>query len=158
MASVEELVAEIFERLNKKSATISFAESCTGGKLSAAVVNFPGISKVFLGSVVAYDNSVKTSILKVAQKTLESHGAVSRETALEMAKGAQQVLNSTFAVSVTGIAGPSGGSVDKPVGTVMFAVVGPGVAKSISSRFDGDRSSVQDQAVVAALQLVLTAI
>ena len=158
MAQLNELRKKVFAKLAGRGATLAVAESCTGGKLGAALVDLPGISEVFCGGVIAYDNKVKTKLLGVPEKLLQENGAVSREVALKMAEGARQNLGSDYAVSVTGIAGPTGGTEKKPVGTVEFAVVGPGLAKTLGTRFDGDRISIQNQAVEAALQLVLQAI
>jgi PncC family amidohydrolase len=148
-------VNEVFELLLRRNATLGLAESCTGGQISAALVRQPGISKVFLGSLVAYHNDVKRDVLGVSATDLRIHGAVSREVALKMALGAQRQMGCTYAVSVTGIAGPAGGTPDKPIGTVMFAVVGPGVAKTSGSRFAGDREQIQRQSVEMALALLL---
>ena len=105
-----------------KGITISTAESCTGGYISNLITNIPGASECFLGGVVAYSNELKISLLGVKEQTLREHGAVSRETALEMSTGIRSMTGSTIGISVTGIAGPSGGTEDKPVGTVFLSV------------------------------------
>jgi len=106
--------------LKKRSLTLSLAESCTGGMCASRIVDVSGASEVFVGSCVCYANSAKTSLLKVREKTLALHGAVSKYTASEMARGARKAFSSDIAISVTGIAGPGGGSEEKPVGTVYF--------------------------------------
>jgi len=113
----ESVVAELLVNGNK---TLSLAESCTGGMISARVVNISGSSRFYKGGVISYSNDLKEAILGVKQKTLVSHGAVSEETAMEMAAGALKECKSDFALSVTGIAGPTGGTKAKPVGTICF--------------------------------------
>jgi PncC family amidohydrolase len=111
----------------ERGGIFTFAESCTGGLAASYATSIPGVSAVFPGSVVAYSDRVKIERLSVAPETIERHGAVSAQCAAEMAFGALGLFGTMFAVSVTGIAGPDGGSAEKPVGTVWFAVV----------RFDG---------------------
>ncbi len=111
--------------LKEKGATLAVAESCTGGALSAAFTAVPGASDYFLGGVVAYSNEVKVKTLGVSPQTLERRGAVSEPTALEMAEGVRRLCGSDYALATTGIAGPSGGTPEKPVGTVWIAAAGP---------------------------------
>lgn len=134
--------------------TLAFAESCTGGLLSASVTELAGVSDVFLGSVVSYSNEAKKDLLHVDDRTLKSVGAVSEETAREMVRGACRALRADAAVAVTGIAGPSGGTPDKPVGTVCFAAAVPGGEASATRHFAGDRVSVQRQSVEFALEFL----
>ncbi|MCB9073775.1 MAG: CinA family protein [Bdellovibrionaceae bacterium] len=148
------IIDDIVKTLEERRQTLAFAESCTGGKLSAAFVNISGVSRVFRGSVVAYSNAMKETVLDVNSATIMSLGAVSAPTALEMARGVQSISNATWTLSVTGIAGPTGGSNDKPVGTVFFAIVGPGIEQWERQRFDGDRAQVQDKAVAFAIDLL----
>ena len=101
--------------------TVSTAESCTGGFVANQITNIPGASRYFEGSVISYSNAIKMNVLGVSKETLEAHGAVSEQTAREMAEGARKLLNTTFAISTTGIAGPDGGTAEKPVGTVWIA-------------------------------------
>ena len=115
------LEVSVGELLKSNKLTLSTAESCTGGKIAARLTSIPGSSAFFKGSVVAYDNEVKTSILNVQPSTLEKFGAVSEETVLEMAKGAMDSLKTDCTVAVSGIAGPDGGSAEKPVGTIWIA-------------------------------------
>lgn len=116
---LEEVVGKL---LNDNNLTVSTAESCTGGKIASLITSVPGSSGWFRGSVVAYDNSIKTEVLGVSKETLRIYGAVSAETAGEMARGARRLMGTDYAVAVTGIAGPTGGTADKPVGTVWIAI------------------------------------
>ena len=116
---LEEVVGKL---LNDNNLTISTAESCTGGKIASLITSVPGSSGWFTGSVVAYDNSIKTGVLGVSNETLRLYGAVSAETAGEMARGVRRLMGTDYAIAVTGIAGPTGGTADKPVGTVWIAV------------------------------------
>ncbi len=108
--------------LIRKNMTLTFAESCTGGLLAKSFTDIPGVSEVFFGSVVTYSNDAKQKFLGVDEKTLRNYGAVSKQTAYEMAKGARLLFSSDIAVSVTGIAGPGGGSEEKPVGLVYIGI------------------------------------
>lgn len=134
---------------------VALAESCTGGLLSSWICALPGVSSWYQGAVVSYARVVKRDVLGVPETTLAAHGEVSRPVALGMARGARQALWSDWAVSVTGIAGPSGGSPAKPVGTVCFAVVGPGVEQTAQCHFGGSREEVQRQAALFALDFLL---
>jgi len=113
---------ELKELLLKKGLTLSTAESCTGGMVAARIVNVPGSSQYFLGGVVAYDNSVKVKLLGVKEETLKAYGAVSPQTAKEMVEGVKRLLGTDCAVSTTGIAGPTGGTKEKPVGLTYIGV------------------------------------
>lgn len=117
--SIESAIQELFL---KKKLTLSLAESCSGGDLSSRLVHKAGASEYFVGSVVAYSNELKEKILGVPKETIETYGAVSKETALAMAEGILALTGSDFAISVTGIAGPSGGSAEKPVGTIFIGI------------------------------------
>jgi nicotinamide-nucleotide amidase len=146
------LAAAVHELLQSRGETI--AESCTGGRIAAALTAVPGSSQSFLGGIVAYDNAVKVAELGVSEQTLERYGAVSEETAREMAHGARERLHARCAVSTTGIAGPDGGTAEKPVGLVWFAVdLGEGV-HTYHFNFRGDRDAVQRRSTVMALGLV----
>jgi nicotinamide-nucleotide amidase len=116
---LEEVVGKL---LNDNNLTVSTAESCTGGKIASLITSVPGSSGWFKGSVVAYDNSIKTGVLGVSNETLRLYGAVSAETAGEMARGVRRLMGTDYSVAVTGIAGPTGGTAGKPVGTVWIAV------------------------------------
>lgn len=132
--SPEKLIAELFIQ---KGLTLATAESCTGGKIASQLTAMPGSSAYFKGSIVAYHNDVKISLLQVSPSTLESYGAVSEETVIEMVKGAMETLKTDCAVATSGIAGPTGGTAEKPVGTVWIAA-GYG-DKVITMKQEGDR-------------------
>jgi PncC family amidohydrolase len=134
--------------------SLATAESCTGGEISRLITSVAGSSAWFRGGVVAYDNSVKKDILEVREETLVKHGAVSREVAEEMAEGARRVLAADFAVAVTGIAGPDGGSEAKPVGTVWIAVSSAGGTVSGMKVFGTERLANIRRASLAALNLL----
>lgn len=145
------IVAELVRR--KK--TIGIAESITGGGIADAIVAVAGASQAFLGGIVAYDNSVKRELLGVRKKTLKTFGAVSEETAIEMAFGARKALDVDFALATTGIAGPDGGSEEKPVGLVWFALVDDkGVVETHRATFPGQRSDIRERAETTALSLI----
>lgn len=143
-------LSSLLDLLRESHWTVSFAESCTGGLLASRMTSQSGISDVFRGAVVTYANETKEDLLGVRPETLQSHGAVSEWVALEMARGVQIKMKSHWAVSITGIAGPTGGTPQKPVGTVCFAVVGQGeqlrIEESMTCHFTGDRGSIQSQA------------
>ncbi len=139
----------------KNNLSLALAESCTGGLLSAHITENPGTSKFFLGGVVCYANSAKRGLLGVPGKVIQKKGAVSKETALHMAKGARHFFRSSWAVAITGIAGPEGGTKIKPVGLVFFAVVGPKIVKVEKRNFKGSRKKIQRAAAEHALALLL---
>jgi PncC family amidohydrolase len=114
----------IVQRLAKQKRTLALAESCTGGFIANQVTNVSGASKIFLGGIVAYSNEVKQKFLGVRSATLKEHGAVSKEVAGEMAEGARKKFGADFAIAVTGIAGPAGGTKKKPTGTVFIGLAG----------------------------------
>ena len=118
----EEIESVVVKLLTQKRKTLALAESCTGGLIANRITDVPGASEVFLGGVVSYANAAKEKFLSVRAETLQSHGAVSEAIAREMALGAKEKFNSDFAIAVTGIAGPSGGTAEKPVGTVFIAL------------------------------------
>jgi nicotinamide-nucleotide amidase len=131
------------------------AESCTGGWIAQAVTSVAGSSGWFERGFVTYTNASKQEMLGVRRKTLNDHGAVSEETAREMARGALRRSDGTVAVAVTGVAGPSGGSREKPVGMVCFAWATAKRARSETRRFSGGRTSVRRKSVIHALRGVL---
>jgi PncC family amidohydrolase len=149
------LTAKVVSRLRTLRATVGFAESCTGGLLSATLTEYPGVSDVYAGSVVAYAYPVKERLLGVPASMLKVHGAVSVPVARQMAKGARETLDVTWTLSITGIAGPGGGTPQKPVGTVCFGLVGPGVDKVDRQQFDGDRRAIQTASAEHALKMLL---
>ncbi len=156
----ESLESHIVKLLRGQKKTLATAESCTGGLIASMITSVPGSSAVFLGSVVAYANEVKVSELGVQQSTLDRFGAVSEETAREMAEGACKRLGADFAVSVTGIAGPDGGTLEKPVGTIWIALAETAssttCAKTITKKLQGDfgRKLNRERAAAAALEMV----
>src|SRR5215207_4592501 len=133
---------------------IAAAESCTGGLVSARLTSVPGSSEVFRGGVVAYDDEIKLELLGVGPDVLERHGAVSAETAEAMARGAAEALGTEFAVSVTGVAGPGGGSPEKPVGLVYLHAITPFVSHGIELRLPGNRDAIRRRAAASALHLL----
>ncbi len=153
MTVAESLVA----LLKARGLTCATAESCTGGGVGAAITAVSGSSAVFLGGVVSYADAVKRDVLGVSQKTLESVGAVSPETAEQMAEGARRLLGADLAVSVTGVAGPGGGSDEKPVGLVWFGLATAQGARTERALFRGDRAHVREQAVTHALGMLSVA-
>jgi nicotinamide-nucleotide amidase len=148
---IEELVLEL---CRARGLTLATAESCTGGLVAARLTSVPGSSDVFLGAVVAYANEVKASELGVPEDLLERHGAVSAETAQAMAAGARGRLGADVAVSVTGVAGPGGGTAEKPVGLVYLHAAGPDGERGADFSFPSDRETVRRRAAVAGLHLV----
>lgn len=146
-------VVSIVSVLGDKGLTLGFAESCTGGLLSSYFTELSGVSKVFWGSIISYDNSVKQKFLNVSEEALKTKGAVSAEVALLMASSAQAGLGVSFSVAVTGIAGPTGGTPLKPVGTVFIAVAGlKNEVQVFEHHFNGDRKSVQLQTCIEAVK------
>ncbi len=131
------------------------AESCTGGLIGSRITDVPGSSEYFLGSVVAYAYDVKVKLLDVSWDTLNIYGAVSRETVLEMARGAQQRIGGDIAISVSGIAGPDGGTPEKPVGTTWIGLVAQDVEWAKEFHFLGNREQNKSSAADAALQMLL---
>jgi nicotinamide-nucleotide amidase len=155
-ARIEELVRQIAAELTDKHARIAVAESCTGGWIAKALTDQPGSSAWFGFGFVTYSNEAKCALLGVSAETIAGQGAVSEDVAEQMATGARLASAAEIAVAVTGIAGPDGGSPEKPVGTVCLAWAGPGVQLvSQSYRFEGDREAVRCQSVIAALEGVL---
>jgi len=138
--SIEEVIVST---LSKKKQTLSGAESCTGGLCSNRITDVSGSSTVFLGSIISYSNQVKIDQLHVSPESLEKFGAVSEEVAIEMAKNARKLLNSDFAYSLTGIAGPSGGSIEKPVGTVWIGISDKRCSWAKKFQFKGDRKQLK---------------
>jgi nicotinamide-nucleotide amidase len=149
--STAELVLAL---LRERELTLATAESCTGGLVSVRLTDVPGSSDVFVGGIVAYSNDVKAAQLGVPEDVLREHGAVSAETAAAMTHGARERLAADVAVSVTGVAGPDGGTEEKPVGLVFLHASGPMGEKQLRFDFPGDRATIRGRAAVAALHLV----
>ncbi len=155
-ADLEALSRRVGEALRERSLTLATAESCTGGWVAAVVTHTAGSSAWFDRGFVTYANEAKTAMLGVRPETLQTHGAVSLETAREMAAGALANSNALISLAITGIAGPTGGSPDKPVGTVCFAWCLRGQAPEAERcRFSGDREAIRRQAVIHALEGIL---
>jgi nicotinamide-nucleotide amidase len=152
---VEALAQKVGERLKAARAKLVTAESCTGGWAAQVVTSVAGSSAWFERGFVTYSNEAKREVLGVEQSTLRAHGAVSEETAREMAQGALSRGKGTVALAVTGVAGPGGGTPDKPVGMVCFAWASLRSVSSETRQFTGDRESVRRQSVVRALEGVL---
>jgi nicotinamide-nucleotide amidase len=150
---VEELV---LQACRERSLTLATAESCTGGLVAARLTSVPGSSDVFLGAVVAYADEVKSAELGVPESVLRTHGAVSAEAAAAMATGARARLRTDVAVAVTGIAGPGGGTAEKPVGLVYLHAEGPDASRGRELNLPGGREAIRVRATVAALHLLRT--
>jgi nicotinamide-nucleotide amidase len=144
----------VLELLRTRGLTLATAESCTGGLVGARLTDVPGSSDVFLGGAIVYSDAAKQEQLGVSAATLAAHGAVSAEVAAELARGARERLRADVAVAVTGIAGPGGGTPDKPVGLVFVHAAGPTGERALRLDFPGDRETIRGRATVSALHLV----
>ena len=145
---------EIGALLTEKKLTISCAESCTGGLLTDRLTNVAGSSAYVKGSVIAYANEIKINVLRVKAETIKNFGAVSRQTAQELSENVRQILNTDIGVSITGIAGPGGGTPEKPLGTVYIGISGPNGDRVQKFKFNGNRKEIKEKAVEAALVLI----
>ncbi|XXN62448.1 nicotinamide-nucleotide amidase [Enterobacter ludwigii] len=153
---LQQLSRRIGEQLKKQQATVTAAESCTGGWIAKVFTDISGSSAWFERGFVTYSNEAKQQMVGVQDTTLQQHGAVSEQTVREMATGAAKAAAAEYAIAVSGIAGPDGGTPDKPVGTVWFAIVGPeGRVLAQRQIFSGDRDAVRRQSVAWALQTLL---
>ena len=151
------LAEEINNILAQRGLTLATAESCTGGGIAAAITAIPGSSAVFKGAVVAYANEIKQTILRVSEETLLQHGAVSEATVREMVAGAARLMQTDCAIATSGIAGPGGGTKEKPVGTVWVATYIKGDIKShLLTLDDNGRATNIDATIAAALQMLLS--
>lgn len=140
--------------LKKKGLKLSLAESCTGGALAARIVNVSGASEIFEEGYVTYSNHAKRKNLGVKKSTLKKYGAVSEKCAKEMAKGVRKAAEADVGLSITGIAGPLGGTPEKPVGTVFMGCCYKGKTVIREFHFEGDRSEIREQSVISALELL----
>jgi nicotinamide-nucleotide amidase len=145
------LEAALGRALTQRQATIAVAESCTGGLVNHRLTNVPGSSRYISGGVIAYANDVKTQELGVSSETLTQHGAVSEQTAIAMAEGVRRKFNATLGLAITGIAGPDGGTPEKPVGTVWFAIADANGTKAIKQQFETDRLRNKERSAAFAL-------
>lgn len=148
-------VRDLHGGLRKAGWDLSVAESCTGGLLGGAVTSVGGSSDVFEGGAIVYSNRLKRRVLGVDEAALQAHGAVSEAVARRMAEGAAESFNTTVAVGVTGVAGPGGGTEEKPVGLVHFGFQFPGEVRHEVRQFDGDRSGVRFQSVEFAIKILV---
>jgi PncC family amidohydrolase len=151
----EALEILIGRALKDRKGTLAVAESCTGGLLGHRITEVPGSSEYFLGGVIAYSDRAKQELLSVQRSTLEQWGAVSEEVAKEMASGARRAFQADFALAVTGIAGPTGGGSDKPVGLTWIALSTPTVSRAERHHWLGDRHTNKIHSAEAALHLLL---
>jgi len=152
MKNIRNITENIIEKLTLEKQTITFAESCTGGRIAAEFTAVSGASNVLHGSVVTYSNDIKHQWLGVSSETLESQGAVSRACVEEMLDGVQKLSGSDYAIAVSGIAGPTGGTEFKPVGTVYIGIKTPFSKEVFHCHFHGNREQVQEQSVVFAIE------
>jgi len=150
--SRESLATELKDLLRERQWTLSVAESCTGGLVGGAITDIAGSSNYFRGGIIAYDNEVKISFLGVPREIIEKHGAVSSMTVVAMARGAQRVFNTDCAIATSGIAGPDGGTKEKPVGLVYVGIAVGEMFRSYEYRFTGDRNAVRNATVDEALR------
>lgn len=148
------VATNLVELLKARGLTCATAESCTGGGVGSAITAVPGSSAVFAGGVISYSNDVKREVLGVSADILQNVGAVSSETAAQMAEGARKLLKVDLAVSLTGIAGPDGGSDEKPVGLVWFGLATKDGVRTEKAVFRGDRAQVRSQAITHALGML----
>lgn len=156
MGAVKEPIeAVIGVQLKAKGYGLALAESCTGGLIAHRITNVPGASQYLRGGIVAYSNEVKVSILGVQKEIIDSEGAVSEPVAKAMAEGACEQFNADLGIGVTGVAGPDGGTPDKPVGLVYIALAVPGVTRVEREVFSGDRVAIKQQTAERSLELLL---
>ena len=148
----------VLEQLRARGETVCFAESCTGGMIASALVDHAGASDALSESYVTYSNEAKMRVLGVRAETLETHGAVSAECALEMAEGARRVSGSDWAIATTGVAGPDGGTPEKPVGLVYVGIAGPDGARAERLMLRGDRDWIRTLTCQNALNLLRAAV
>ena len=151
-----EILIELKNLLNQKEYSLATAESCTGGLLGAVLTSIPGSSTYFQGSIVAYSNYQKINLLKINEETLKNYGAVSEECALEMAKNLKDLINSNITISITGIAGPEGGTNEKPVGTVFSSIIINNSENIFRYQFSGNRNLIRLMTVRTVLDNLLT--
>jgi PncC family amidohydrolase len=142
------------EELRKRNLSLATAESCTAGLIAHRITNVPGSSEYFLGGIVAYANRIKLQLLGISADVLDQHGAVSEEVARQMAEGVCQSLGAEIGVSVTGIAGPGGGTDEKPVGLTYIGISGPTGTRVERYIWDGDRQTNKELSAAAAIQML----
>ena len=152
MENIEKQLITIIEKLKADHHTISCAESCTGGRIAAAITAISGASAVFNGSVVSYSNGIKEAWLGVTADTLNHFGAVSQPCVEEMLEGILKLAKAEYAIAVSGIAGPTGGTPQKPVGTVYIGVATPTTKAVYHCHFQGTREEIQNQSTIFAIE------
>lgn len=145
----------LVEECKAKQEKITFAESCTGGGLAHYLTDYPGVSSIFDMSFVTYSNESKQQLLRVKADTLACHGAVSEPVVQEMVLGAVKLAKADAGIAVSGIAGPSGGTTEKPVGTICFGLYRRGEIKSFTHHFKGVRRTIREQVIIFALEALL---
>lgn len=146
---------KLFTTLINNKLTVSIAESCTGGKLSNRITNIPGSSTIFLLGIISYSNDSKSKILKIPKKIIKTKGAVSKETAKLMSQNIRKLADSNIGIAITGIAGPNGGSKNKPVGTVFIAVSSKKKTHFQKFNFTGGRLAIKKKSADKAIQMIL---
>lgn len=152
---IEPLEFQVSELLRRRGLRLAVAESCTGGLVGHLITNVPGSSTYYMGSITAYAYEAKVRLLGVRWATLEKYGAVSKETVIEMACGVRRALAADVGLSVSGIAGPGGGTPEKPVGTTWIGLSAPGVDEAWRYQWDGDRLMVKEQTAEQALRMLV---
>ncbi len=150
-----DIEAQLGKLLGERGQTVATAESCSGGLIAHRITNIAGASTYFLGGVVSYSDGAKVRLLSVRPESLDSYGAVSEQVAREMAEGARNFFGAGYAIAVTGIAGPGGGTAVKPVGLVHMAVASHGATHVTKEQFSGSRESVKQQIADRALNFVM---
>jgi len=155
---VLELLEEIKKNLDHRAETVATAESCTGGILAALLTHLPGSSKSYLGGVSAYANSVKSDLLGVDPQLISAHGAVSAQVVQSMAMGARSKIGATYALALSGVAGPGGGTPTKPVGTVFCGFAHPAGVTAFLWQISGDREKIRQEAAIRALRVLQKAL
>lgn len=155
MSVCSQNLQSVIDKLRSRKQTVGFGESCTGGLLSATLSAVPGISDIYMGSVVSYSYQAKVDLLGVSWSILKAEGAVSDKVVRQMAQGVRNQLKCHWSVAITGIAGPTGGTQEKPVGTVWFAVNGPGFETAERKLFSGSRTDIQKLSVEFAIEFFL---
>ena len=152
MKNIHNIVKKIIQKLTKEKQTISFAESCTGGRIAAAFTAISGASNVLHGSCVTYSNDIKHLWLGVDEEVLDKYGAVSSQCVSQMLEGIQRLAGSDYAIAISGVAGPTGGTELKPVGTVYIGLQTPFSQEIFHCKFSGPREAVQEQSTVFAIE------
>jgi PncC family amidohydrolase len=152
---LDEMVKKIIDEKNK---TIAVAESCTGGMLGSFITSISGSSKIFKGGIISYSNDIKINVLKVNEQIISSFGAVSKECAKAMASNVREIFDADYSISITGIAGPDGGSEEKPIGTVWLACSDRFGVEVVLCNFLGDREEIRHLAVEKAIHILYSKI